>query len=95
MSAAAAFRSFSRVGAARFVAGMRVSSLASSVVRPATLRAVAGGARTFSATTGRLGSGTSVYYLLLRRVSKHSVTYMLLYVSGHCSLSEDSRGTQV
>jgi len=56
MSAVAAFRSFPRICSARFIAGMRVSSLASSVARPAMLRA---GARTFSATAGRFGSGTT------------------------------------
>jgi len=57
---ASAFRSFSRIGAARLVAGMRVSSLASSIARPAMLRAVTtGGARAFSATPGRFGSGTT------------------------------------
>jgi len=55
----AALRRFSRIGAPRFVSGMRASSLASSISRPATLRTVAAGARTFSATAGRFGSGTT------------------------------------
>ena len=68
MPAAVAFRSFSRICASRCIAGMRVSSLASSVARPAVLRAVTAGTRTFSATAGRFGSGTSVYNLCFSRV---------------------------
>jgi len=63
MSALAALRTASRAGAARFVAGMRVSVLASSAARPAMLNTarIAAGSRSFSATLGRFGSGTSEY----------------------------------
>ncbi|PPQ80879.1 hypothetical protein CVT25_001888 [Psilocybe cyanescens] len=60
MSAIAALRNATRAGPARFIAGMRVSTL-SSIVRPMSRITVvkAAGARAFSATSGRLGSGSS------------------------------------
>jgi hypothetical protein len=74
MSALSALRSCSRIGSARFVVGMRVSSVASAVTRPALLRTVTG-ARAFSATVGRFGSGSSAYYLRLRRVYELRLTH--------------------
>jgi complement component 1 Q subcomponent-binding protein len=59
MSAISAFRVASRAGATRLVAGMRVSSLVSSIARPAVMTARLGSSRAFSVTAGRFGSGTS------------------------------------
>ncbi|KAH9478223.1 Mitochondrial acidic protein mam33 [Psilocybe cubensis] len=60
MSAIAALRNVTRVGPARLAAGMRVS-MVSTMVRPMSKMTVAkvAGARAFSATSGRLGSGSS------------------------------------